>query len=92
MKKVPPKVPGDAMQVAITVPDELAAQAHELGISLEAYVQSLIEQARSKPTHQQPRTTEQIESFFAAMAEGSERLPLLPTTTFTRDSFYDDRK
>jgi len=28
---------------------------------------------------QQPKTAEQIESFFAAMADGSERLPLLRT-------------
>jgi post-segregation antitoxin (ccd killing protein) len=79
------------MQIAITVPDELAAQARELGISLETYVQTLIAQARLKSADQQLRTAEQIEGFFTAMAEGSDRLPLLRTGAFTRESFYNDR-
>jgi hypothetical protein len=80
------------MQIAVTIPNELAAQADQLGISLEAYVESLIEQARPKSTHlQQPKTAEQIEDFFGAMAEGSERLPLLRTESFARETFYEDR-
>jgi hypothetical protein len=61
------------------------------GLSVEAYVQSLVEAAgrKSVPPHR-PRTPEQIEAFFEAMAEGSQKLPLLPTESFTRESFYQD--
>ena len=80
------------MQIRVTVPDELAAEAQARGISVEAYVQSLVEEASRKSLHpHQPRTREQIEAFFEAMAEGSQKLPLLPTESFTRESFYQDR-
>jgi hypothetical protein len=52
------------MQIAVTIPDELAAQA---------------------------KTAEQAENFFAAMADGSETLPLLRTESFARETFYEDR-
>ena len=76
------------MEITVTVPDELAVQAQARGISVQAYVQSLVEEARRRsaaPEH--GRTIEQIEAFFEAMAEGSERLPLLPTESFSRESF-----
>ncbi len=80
------------MRVTVTVPDELAAQARACGVSLEAYVQSLVEEAgRRPPLSGRPRTLEQIEAFFDAMAEGSQKLPPLPTESFTRESFYQDR-
>jgi hypothetical protein len=80
------------MQITITISDELAGEAEAREISIEAYVQSLVEQARPKtPRSQDPRTTTQIERFFAAMAEGSEKLPFLMTESFTRESFYEDR-
>ncbi len=79
------------MQITITVPDDVAVQARAHGVSIEAYVGQLIEQARSKPEAvKQPRTREQIESFFSAMAEGSDQLPTLPTESFSRESFYED--
>lgn len=80
------------MQITVTIPDEFAALAQARGISLEAYVQSLVEEAGHKSlSSQQPRTPEQIEAFFEAMAEGSQKLPALPTESFTRESFYQDR-
>ncbi len=80
------------MQITVTISDELAAQAAAHGLSVEAYVQSLVEEAsrKSSPPNR-PRTPERIEAFFAAMAEGSQQLPLLPTESFTRESFYRDR-
>jgi post-segregation antitoxin (ccd killing protein) len=77
------------MQITVTISDELAAQAEASGLSVEAYVQSLVEEAsrKSLPSHR-PRTPEQIEAFFEAMAEGSQKLPLLATESFTRESFY----
>ena len=79
------------MQITVTIPDELAAQAQARGIPVEAYVQSLVEEAGRKfSSSHPPRTPEQIEAFFEAMAEGSLKLPPLPTESFTRESFYED--
>jgi post-segregation antitoxin (ccd killing protein) len=80
------------MHVTVTIPDELAAQALARGMSVQAYVQSLIEEAgRKSLSSHRARTSEQIEGFFKAMAEGSQKLPPLPTESFTRESFYQDR-
>jgi post-segregation antitoxin (ccd killing protein) len=79
------------MQITVTIPDELAEQAQARGISVEAYVQRLVEEAGHKSlSSHRPRTPEQIEAFFEAMAEGSQKLPPLPTESFTRESFYQD--
>ncbi len=76
------------MQISVTIPDQLAAQAESRGVPVEAYVSELLEQA-AKPDAVIPlRSREEIEAFFAAMAEGSESLSLLPTESFTRRSFY----
>ncbi|MGP8243050.1 MAG: hypothetical protein ACLQVN_00860 [Bryobacteraceae bacterium] len=80
------------MQITITIPEELAAQAEAHGISVEVYVQGLVEEAgRKSLSPHTSRKPEQIEAFFAAMADGSQKLPPLRTETFTRDSFYRDR-
>jgi post-segregation antitoxin (ccd killing protein) len=79
------------MQITLTIPDDIAAQAQARGLSVEAYVQDLIEKARSEgQQHPHTRTREEIQAFFRAMADGSERLPNLPTASFTRESFYED--
>lgn len=79
------------MRITVTVPDELAAKAQARGIPVEVYVQSLVEDASRKSLDPHPpRTPKQIESFFEAMAEGSQKLPPLPTESFTRESFYRD--
>ena len=80
------------MQITLTIPDDIAAQAQVRGLTVEAYVQDLLEKARSEGQHPaHARTREEIQAFFKAMAEGSERLPKLPTGSFTRESFYEDR-
>jgi hypothetical protein len=76
----------------VPIPDELAAQVQARGISVELYVQSLVEEAGHKSlSSRRPRTPEQIETFSEAMAEGSQKLHALPTESFTRESFYQDR-
>jgi hypothetical protein len=80
------------MQITLTIPDELAVQAKTRGISVEEYVQSLLEEAgRKSPALQESRTPERLEAFFQAMAQGSQKLPALPTESFSRESFYEDR-
>jgi hypothetical protein len=36
-------------------------------------------------------TLEEFHAMLQALAEGSEKLPDLPTESFTRESFYEDR-
>jgi hypothetical protein len=81
------------MRITITIPDDLAGQAEARGLSVEAYVQRLVDEAgRKSLPPDRPRTRQQIEVFFEAMAQGSQKLPLLPTESFTRESFYQDRQ
>ena len=76
------------MQISVTIPDQLAAQAESRGVSVDAYVRELLEQAAVRDKTVPPRSSEEIEAFLIAMADGSESLPLLPTESFTRSSFY----
>lgn len=78
------------MEITLAVPDEIAAEARARGVSIEAYVLSLIEQSRPPVGFPHTRTPQQIENFFDALAEGSENLPALPTEGFSRESFYSD--
>jgi hypothetical protein len=80
------------MRVVVTVPDELAAQAQARGVPVQAYIQRLVEEAAHGPESSPAlRSPERIEAFFEAMAEGSLTIPALPTESFTRESFYQDR-
>jgi post-segregation antitoxin (ccd killing protein) len=56
------------MQITVTIPDELAAQAEARGLSVEAHVQKLVDEAfRKSLPPRRPRTREQIAVFFEAM-------------------------
>jgi hypothetical protein len=76
------------MQIALDIPDQLAAEAKAHGVPVEQYVRGLLEKIAVPPAGVPERSPAEIEAFFASMAEGSERLPALPTDTFTRESFY----
>jgi hypothetical protein len=79
------------MQVIVEIPDPLAAQARQRGLSPEAFAQSLIDEAaKTPPGVSDPRSPEQILAFFSSMSQDSEGLPDLPTASFTRASYYQD--
>lgn len=78
------------MQVTVKIPDAVAAQAQARGLPVETYVQNLIDRAGAGEQTEHARTPEEIQAFLKGMAEGSERLPSLPTDAFTRESFYRD--
>jgi len=70
----------------------LMAEAQAQGLPLEKVAERLLEQGlilQSGPQGQ--LTPEAFHSMLVALAEGSEKLPNLPTESFTRDSFYQDR-
>jgi hypothetical protein len=70
----------------------LAAQARAQGLPLERAAARILEEAMaSGRTASCDLTVGDFHALLAAMAEGSERLPSLPTESFTRESFYEDR-
>jgi hypothetical protein len=70
----------------------LAIEARAHGIAPEKYAGSLLQEVLTSPAGGSGRlTTEQFHTMLDALAEGSEKLPNLPTESFTRESFYEDR-
>lgn len=78
------------MQITVEIPDDLAARVQASGITLEAYVRKLIEEAERSRASALPGRRMCMEEFLAAMAANSERIPVLPDEAFTRKSFYQD--
>jgi hypothetical protein len=69
---------------------DLAQQAQAEGLSLEAYVQSLIERQVTFQHAQQKLSAVEFEAELDGLAAYSEKIPLLPLTAFTRDEIYRD--
>jgi len=70
----------------------LSAEARAQGLPLEKLAERLLQEAlasRSKP--QERLSVEEFHAMLTALAEGSEKLPNLPTESFSRESFYEDR-
>ncbi len=74
------------------IESRLTAQARARGLGLDAYATQVLEQAALfvEPSAQE-RNCDPIEAFLDAMARGSESLPVIATSHFTRESFYSDR-
>jgi hypothetical protein len=70
----------------------LLAQARAQGVSPEKAAERLLEEAvASRDLPQGPLTLEEFHRMLDALAEDSEKLPNLPTESFTRESFYRDQ-
>jgi len=85
---------GNSMAITLNLPPEveesLAAQARALGLQLNSYVQSLLEQQAGMRRSEQAPNLEQFEAELDALAQGSDKLPYLPPAALTRESFYQD--
>lgn len=70
----------------------LTAEAQAHGIAPEKYAGSLLQDALASPIRGSGKlTVEELHTMLRQIAEGSDRLPNLPTSAFTRESFYEDR-
>jgi hypothetical protein len=59
---------------------------------LETYASNLLQEVLFSPGRRRAKLTkERFHAMLRALADGSERLPNLPTNSFTRESFYEDR-
>ena len=71
---------------------QLVAEARVRGIPLEKVAEHLLQEAlASLSVPQGNLTLEGFHTMLNALSAGSEGLPNLPTESFTRESFYEDR-
>lgn len=69
----------------------LIAEARAKGLPLEKAAEELLKEAlATRPLARGQLRVEDFHRMLEAMAEGSERLPDLPTESFSRASFYED--
>jgi hypothetical protein len=70
----------------------LIAEARSQGVPLEELAQRLLKEALTPSSLPNGLlTVDEFHRMLEAMAEGSEKLPNLPTESFSRESFYEDR-
>jgi hypothetical protein len=78
------------LQLSSNLMERLSAEAKARGVGLEDCAETLLREAIE--THAAPQgqlSVEELQSMLSAIAEGSERLPKVPTSAFTRESFYE---
>jgi plasmid stability protein len=82
------------MTVELDLTPELEQQARARaaahGVSLEAYLLGVIEEA-ALPATPEEATLEVFEAAMDAFSEGTEGLPVLPEGAFSRESIYEGR-
>ena len=70
----------------------LKAEARAKGLPVETVAEQLLKEALTERAGSRGRlSVEEFHRMLDAMAEGSEKLPDLPTESFSRESFYEDR-
>lgn len=69
----------------------LVAEARAQGLPLEKVAERLLKEALTeRPPSRGQMSVEEFHRMLDAMAEGSEKLPDLPTESFSRERFYED--
>ena len=70
----------------------LAAEAEARGVPVEKYAGLLLDEALALSTSGSGKlTVDELHTMLREIAEGSEKLPRVPTSAFSRESFYEDR-
>jgi hypothetical protein len=72
---------------------QLVAGAQARGLALEQYAESLLREAMAGHAQADGKlSVAEVHAMLGAIAEGSEKLPRLPTVAFTRESFYENER
>jgi hypothetical protein len=82
------------IQVELTPETEarLTAAAQARGVALEQYAGTLLHEVLAAPPAGSGKlSADELNTMLSEIAEGSDRLPLVPTLAFTRESFYEGR-
>jgi hypothetical protein len=70
----------------------LLSEARARGVPMEKLAERLLQEALAGSVQADSvLTVEEFHQMIGAMAEDSEKLPDLPTESFSRESFYEDR-
>jgi len=78
------------MQITVTIPDELAAQAQARGLTPEGYIEKLIAEQSAPPQRSQELSQEDFTASLDALTRYSDKIPALPIEAFSRESLYAD--
>ncbi len=73
--------------------ERLSTEAKARGIGLEEYAEILLREAiadRAEPHG--TLSVGDLRAMLEAIAKGSDRLPKVPSSAFTRESFYEERR
>lgn len=80
------------MQVTVNIPDELAAQVQSRGLTPQSYVEDLIAEqtatAKGSATHK--LSLEEFEASLDELTRYYDKIPVLPSEAFSRESLYQD--
>lgn len=80
------------LEVNPEIEERLLAGAQARGVSVEKYAEALLRDAIGLHTESTGlMTIAELHAMLGAIAEGSDNLPNLPTSAFTRESFYGQR-
>lgn len=80
------------LELNAEVEARLKAEASAQGLPLETMAERLLKEALTKPQAASGKmSAEEFRRMLDAMAQGSGSLPDLPTKSFSRESFYEDR-
>jgi predicted DNA-binding protein len=72
------------------VEELLEQEAAAKGVSVESYVEELIEQQISQPHKTSYIGSEEIDHLLDSLAEGSDGRPVLQPEAYSRESIYQD--
>jgi hypothetical protein len=79
------------MQITVTIADELAAEIQSRGMTPQSYLESLIaKQLCTQQSSSLPHevSTEQFEAALDELTRYSDKIPSLPDSALSRESFY----
>ena len=79
------------MEIKVKIPDEIATQAKERGMRVDAYIEEILSQrvgAQSQDVPR-PRTPAEIRAWLDSLAQFSDRIPPLPVN-ISREWIYQE--
>jgi hypothetical protein len=78
------------LQLPPNLEESLRTQARAEGLSLEQYVQALLEKQLAPVPREEDLTLEQFEAALDSIAMHSDKIPHLPLEALTREAIYKD--